>query len=134
RSLATRNVKTGVRGGAERRSSNKTRDHRAKAGQTSEITFEPATPRLWRDRRRSSHHYLRYGVFVALAAISAILFAIRRARFFDRHQPDEISGRFLRQDAAEDRQGVRGHAQPGGRRNRESGREKNGRPLLAAQT
>src|SRR6267378_5887 len=77
---------------------------------------------------------LSYGFFVALAAISAIFFALRRSRLLDRHQPDEVSGRFLRKDALEDRQGVRGHARPGGGRNREPGREKNGGPLLASET
>src|SRR5207253_11394130 len=75
----------------------------------------------------------RYGFFIALAAIPAILFALRRPRFFDRHQSVEISGRFLRQDAAEDRQGVHRHARPGGGRNRESRRKKNGWPLLATK-
>src|SRR5262249_27313445 len=94
----------------------------------------PPTPRLGVTGRGRRSIIRRYGFFLALAAIPAILFAPRRPRLFDRHQSGQISGRFLRQDAAEDRQGVHRHAPPGGGRNRESGRKKNGWPLLATKT
>src|SRR4030095_2780473 len=47
-----------------------------------------------------SHSYV---VLFTLAAFSAVLLVLPRPWFLSRHQSDEIPGRFLREDAAEDR-------------------------------
>src|SRR6478736_4621936 len=59
-----------------------------------------------------------YGLFLTLAAISTIFPGIPSVRFLSRHQPDEISGRSIREIAAANRACVCSDAGIGGRSNR----------------
>src|SRR6266705_2565783 len=67
--------------------------------------------------RHSSFRFTR-AFFVALAAFPTIFFVLSRSRFFARHQPDEISGGFFRENAAEGRECVCGNARVGSGGNR----------------
>src|SRR5438045_7963897 len=82
---------------------------------------------------RLSSLITNYGIFVPLAALSAVLPSLRGSRFLDRHQPDEVSGRFLGPNAVEDRQRICRHARFGSRRHRQSGRKAHGWPLLVTK-